>query len=40
MNGSTDYLELWGYVAGTGTMSFAGASAVDDYFQAIFVRSA
>ena len=40
MNGSTDYLELYGYVAGTGTMSFPGTTAVDDYFQAVLVRGA
>jgi hypothetical protein len=40
MNGSTDYLELYGLLVGTGTMSFAGNSIADDYFNGVLVRAA
>jgi len=40
MNGTTDYLELYGLLVGTGTMSFAGNSPADDYFSGVLVRAA
>jgi hypothetical protein len=42
LNGSTDYIELYGYVNGTGTCSFSVAvgGQFRDYFQAVLVRSA
>ena len=41
MNGSTDYLELWGMIQGTGTLTFAYASASNtSFFSAALVRSA
>jgi hypothetical protein len=39
LNGSTDYVELYGYVTGTGTLQFIGSQA-RTYFQASLVRSA
>ena len=39
MNGTTDYLELYGYMTGTGTLYF-DASQQGTYFQAILVRAA
>ena len=39
MNGTTDYLELYGYMTGTGTLYFA-ASQQATYFQATLVRAA
>jgi hypothetical protein len=42
LNGSTDYIELYGYVNGTGTCSFSVvvSGQARDYFQAVLVRSA
>lgn len=41
MNGSTDYLELYGQINGTGTLQFDFASsAVTSYFSAALVRGA
>lgn len=41
MNGSTDYLELWGNVNGTGTLSFAfGSADATSFFSAALVRGA
>jgi hypothetical protein len=39
-NGSTDYLEMYGFIVGSGTLSFNGTGAPDCYFQAAMVRSA
>lgn len=39
MNGTTDYLELYGLLVGTGTMSFGGASQADNYFNGSMIRS-
>jgi len=39
MNGTTDYLELYGYMTGSGTLYFS-ASQAGTYFQATLVRSA
>ena len=39
-NGSTDYVELYGFAGGVGTLTFNGASASDDYFNGVLVRSA
>ena len=38
-NGTTDYLELFGYITGTGTLQFIGSQA-RTYFQASMVRAA
>jgi hypothetical protein len=38
-NGTTDYLELFGYVSGTGTLQFIG-SQQRTFFQAVMVRAA
>lgn len=38
LNGSTDYVELWGYITGTGPEVTAGASLT--YFQGVLVRAA
>jgi hypothetical protein len=40
MNGTTDYLELYGYMTGAGTLTFNGSGAEDGYFQAVLVRAA
>jgi hypothetical protein len=40
MNGTTDYLELYGQLAGTGTASFSVASLVTSQFSASLVRAA
>jgi hypothetical protein len=40
MNGSTDYIELYGYCAGTGMVSFLTNPNADNYFQAVLVRGA
>jgi hypothetical protein len=42
LNGSTDYVELYGYVNGTGTLTFTTAVSGQqrDYFQASLVRAA
>jgi len=39
MNGTTDYLELYGYMTGAGTLYF-DTSQLGTYFQAALVRSA
>jgi hypothetical protein len=39
MNGSTDYLEWYGFINGTGTLQFE-ASQQGTYFQAAMIRSA
>jgi hypothetical protein len=39
LNGSTDYVELYGYIAGTGTLQFIGTQT-RTYFQATLVRTA
>lgn len=39
LNGSTDYIELFGYINGTGTLRFTGSQS-RSYFQASMVRSA
>lgn len=38
LNGSTDYIELFGYINGTGTLQFIGP-ATRTYFQASMVRA-
>jgi hypothetical protein len=38
-NGSTDYVELYGYIGGSGTLQFVGSQA-RTFFQAAMVRSA
>lgn len=40
LNGSTDYVELWGYASGTGTLSAVGNNAAYCYFQGYLARSA
>jgi hypothetical protein len=40
MNGSTDYIELYGWISGTGTLQFANDTSKSTYFQASMVRSA
>ena len=40
MNGSTDYIELFALVIGTGTLSTAITANADNYFQAAMVRAA
>jgi len=41
MNGSTDYVEAYGYIGGgTSPIFYGTASAVDTYFTGVFVRSA
>ena len=39
LNGSTDYVELYGYISGTGTLGFIG-SQQRTFFQAVLVRAA
>jgi len=39
-NGSTDYVELWGLVSGTGTPSFGANSGTQSYFNGCLVRAA
>jgi hypothetical protein len=39
-NGSTDYVELWGLVNGTGTLTFGVNNGTQSYFQGVLVRSA
>ena len=39
-NGSTDYVELYGWISGTGTLQFQGTSGTNTYFQAVMVRGA
>ena len=38
-NGSTDYVELYGYVEGAGTLSYSGTTTVDNYFNGSMVRA-
>ena len=40
LNGTGDYITAYGWINGTGTLSFGGNSSADDYFQAVFVRGA
>ena len=40
LNGSTDYIEYYVLLAGTGTLSNAITAVLDNYFQASMVRSA
>lgn len=40
LNGTTDYVELYGYASGTGTMSAVGNSVAYTYFQGYLARSA
>jgi len=40
LNGSTDYVELYGFASGTGTLSFGGSSPADDYFNGCLIRAA
>ena len=39
LNGSTDYLEFYVRISGTGTLSIGSNGAVDNYFQASLVRA-
>jgi hypothetical protein len=38
-NGSTDYVELYGWMLGTGTLTISNTSSLS-YFQAAMIRSA
>jgi hypothetical protein len=38
LNGSTDYVELYGYLVGTGTLTFTGGAVYDCYFNGSLVR--
>jgi hypothetical protein len=40
LNGSTDYVELWGLVSGTGSPSFGANSGTQSYFNGCLVRAA
>jgi len=40
LNGSTDYVELWGLLGGTGTLTFSVNSGTNSYFQAVMIRGA
>jgi hypothetical protein len=40
MNGSTDYIELYGWINGVGTLQFDTATGKNTYFQASMVRAA
>jgi len=40
MNGSTDYIELFGFQNSGGSLTVSNAGAVTDYFQACLVRPA
>ena len=40
LNGSTDYIELYGYVNGTGTLTFESSTGAWSYFQAFLARAA
>lgn len=40
MNGSTDYVELWGYVEGSGTMSFVSSTTILTWFNGFLARAA
>jgi len=39
LNGTTDYVELYGYINGTGTLQFIGSQS-RTFFQAVLVRAA
>lgn len=39
-NGTTDYVELWAYASGTGTLSAIGNGSTFTYFQGYLARSA
>lgn len=39
-NGTTDYVELYGYGGGSGTITVVGAVAYSSYFAGVFVRAA
>ena len=39
-NGSTDYVELYGWISGTGTLQFQATLVTNTYFQASMVRGA
>jgi hypothetical protein len=39
MNGTTDYIELYGYITGSGTLNFVGSQS-RTFFQAFLARSA
>jgi hypothetical protein len=40
LNGTTDYVELYGYMLGTGTLSFQVNAGTTSYFQGFLVRAA
>jgi hypothetical protein len=40
LNGSTDYIEYYVLLSGTGTLSTAITAVIDNYFQAAMIRSA
>ena len=40
MNGTTDYLEIYGFITGTGTLTSGANSTTTNYFSACLVRSA
>ena len=40
LNGSTDYIELFGTITGTGTCSFSATTGTTNYFNASLVRGA
>ena len=39
-NGSTDYFEIWGYIAGTGTIQFNGGNSQYTWFTGCLLRGA
>ena len=40
LNGSTDYIELFGTISGTGTCTFTTTTGTTNYFNAVLVRAA
>ena len=40
MNGTTDYLEVWTYIIGTGTITITAQGGQDSFFQGFLARSA
>lgn len=40
LNGTTDYVELWAYASGSGTLSAVGNGVTYTYFQGYLARSA
>jgi hypothetical protein len=40
LNGSTDYVELWGLIGGTGTLTFGVNSGTQSYFSGCLLRAA